>query len=93
MPEFPEWMMTDDYRDNASNIVSRLGAQSSRGRHFLQISGARRPSADVMPMQHRSQIPGNHLILKARIPKALQKLPSVSETVAQKSSSAAATSS
>ena len=60
--EFAEWMMTDDYRDAVSNIVSRLGVKARAAGIFL-VFAAQRPDSNVMPMQLRSNL-GNRLILR-----------------------------
>lgn len=60
--EFAEWMMTDEYRDSVSNIVSRLGVKARAAGIFL-VFAAQRPDSNVMPMQLRSNL-GNRLILR-----------------------------
>jgi S-DNA-T family DNA segregation ATPase FtsK/SpoIIIE len=60
--EFAEWMMTDDYREGVSDIVSRLGVKARAAGIFL-IFAAQRPDAKVMPMQLRSNL-GNRLVLR-----------------------------
>ncbi len=60
--EFAEWMMTDEYKDGVSNIVSRLGVKARAAGIFL-VFGAQRPDANVMPMQLRANL-GNRLVLK-----------------------------
>ena len=60
--EFSEWMMTDEYKDGVSNIVSRLGVKARAAGIFL-VFGAQRPDANVMPMQLRANL-GNRLVLK-----------------------------
>lgn len=60
--EFAEWMMTDDYRDAVSNIVSRLGVKARAAGIFL-VFAAQRPDNNVMPLQLRSNL-GNRLILR-----------------------------
>ncbi len=60
--EFAEWMMTDDYREGVSNIVSRLGVKARAAGIFL-IFAAQRPDATVMPMQLRANL-GNRLVLR-----------------------------
>jgi S-DNA-T family DNA segregation ATPase FtsK/SpoIIIE len=60
--EFAEWMMTAEYRDGVSNIVSRLGVKARAAGIFL-IFAAQRPDANVMPMQLRSNL-GNRLVLR-----------------------------
>lgn len=60
--EFAEWMMTDEYRDSVSSIVSRLGVKARAAGIFL-VFAAQRPDSNVMPMQLRSNL-GNRLILR-----------------------------
>ncbi|MGH7605285.1 MAG: FtsK/SpoIIIE domain-containing protein [Burkholderiales bacterium] len=60
--EFAEWMMTEDYRNAVSNIVSRLGVKARAAGIFL-VFAAQRPDSNVMPMQLRSNL-GNRLILR-----------------------------
>jgi S-DNA-T family DNA segregation ATPase FtsK/SpoIIIE len=60
--EFAEWMMTDEYRDAVSNIVSRLGVKARAAGIFL-VFAAQRPDSNVMPLQLRSNL-GNRLILR-----------------------------
>ncbi len=60
--EFAEWMMTDEYRDGVSSIVSRLGVKARAAGIFL-VFAAQRPDNNVMPMQLRSNL-GNRLILR-----------------------------
>jgi DNA segregation ATPase FtsK/SpoIIIE, S-DNA-T family len=60
--EFAEWMMTDDYRDTVSNVVSRLGVKARAAGIFL-VFAAQRPDSNVMPLQLRSNL-GNRLILR-----------------------------
>jgi DNA segregation ATPase FtsK/SpoIIIE, S-DNA-T family len=60
--EFAEWMMTDEYRETVSNVVSRLGVKARAAGIFL-IFAAQRPDSNVMPMQLRSNL-GNRLILR-----------------------------
>ncbi|MBF0407879.1 MAG: DNA translocase FtsK [Candidatus Riflebacteria bacterium] len=60
--EFATWMMTNEYKENVSNIVGRLGVQARAAGIFL-IFAAQRPDANVMPMQLRDNL-GNRLILK-----------------------------
>jgi S-DNA-T family DNA segregation ATPase FtsK/SpoIIIE len=60
--EFAEWMMTDEYREIVSNVVSRLGVKARAAGIFL-IFAAQRPDSHVMPMQLRSNL-GNRLILR-----------------------------
>ena len=60
--EFAEWMMTDDYSKEVSNIVARLGVKARAAGIFL-IFAAQRPDHRVMPIQLRSNL-GNRLILR-----------------------------
>lgn len=60
--EFAEWMMTDQYRDQVSDIVSRLGVKARAAGIFL-LFAAQRPDANVMPMQLRANL-GNRLVLR-----------------------------
>jgi S-DNA-T family DNA segregation ATPase FtsK/SpoIIIE len=60
--EFADWMQTEDYKEAVPDIVGRLSVKARAAGIFL-IFAAQRPSADVMPMQLRSQL-GNRLILK-----------------------------
>lgn len=60
--EFAEWMMTDNYKNSVSDIVSRLGVKARAAGIYL-IFAAQRPDAGVMPMQLRSNL-GNRLILR-----------------------------
>src|SRR5262249_48133309 len=48
--EFAEWMMTDEYADTVSDIVSRLGVKARAAGIFL-VFAAQRPDSHVMPMQ------------------------------------------
>jgi S-DNA-T family DNA segregation ATPase FtsK/SpoIIIE len=60
--EFAEWMMTDEYRDTVSKVVSRLGVKARAAGIFL-VFAAQRPDSNVMPLQLRSNL-GNRLILR-----------------------------
>lgn len=60
--EFAEWMMTEDYKNRVSDIVSRLGVKARAAGIYLFFA-AQRPDAGVMPMQLRSNL-GNRLILR-----------------------------
>lgn len=60
--EFAEWMMTDEYKEAVSKVVSRLGVKARAAGIFL-IFAAQRPDNTVMPMQLRSNL-GNRMILK-----------------------------
>lgn len=60
--EFAEWMLTEEYREAVTAIVSRLGVKArAAGIHL--IFAAQRPDAHVMPIQLRDNL-GNRLILK-----------------------------
>jgi DNA segregation ATPase FtsK/SpoIIIE, S-DNA-T family len=60
--EFAEWMMTPDYADEVSDVVSRLGVKAPAAGISL-LFAAQRPDANVMPMQLRANL-GNRLILR-----------------------------
>jgi S-DNA-T family DNA segregation ATPase FtsK/SpoIIIE len=60
--EFAEWMMTEEYSETVSNVVSRLGVKARAAGIFL-IFAAQRPDSHVMPMQLRSNL-GNRLVLR-----------------------------
>jgi S-DNA-T family DNA segregation ATPase FtsK/SpoIIIE len=60
--EFADWMQTQEYKETVPDVVGRLSVKARAAGIFL-IFAAQRPSADVMPMQLRSQL-GNRLILK-----------------------------
>jgi S-DNA-T family DNA segregation ATPase FtsK/SpoIIIE len=60
--EFAEWMMTDEYSETVSNVVSRLGVKA-RAAGISLIFAAQRPDSHVMPMQLRSNL-GNRLVLR-----------------------------
>jgi S-DNA-T family DNA segregation ATPase FtsK/SpoIIIE len=60
--EFAEWMLVDDYKEQVTALVSRLGVKArAAGIHL--IFAAQRPDANVMPMQLRANL-GNRLILR-----------------------------
>lgn len=60
--EFAEWMMVDEYKENVSAAVARLGVKArAAGIHL--VFAAQRPEATVMPMQLRANL-GNRLILR-----------------------------
>lgn len=60
--EFAEWMMVEDYRQNVTSAVARLGVKArAAGIHL--VFAAQRPEANVMPMQLRANL-GNRLILR-----------------------------
>ena len=60
--EFAEWMMTKEYKDTVTNVVSRLGVKARAAGIFL-VFAAQRPDNLVMPMQLRANL-GNRLILR-----------------------------
>lgn len=60
--EFAEWMMTTEYGEAVSEIVSRLGVKARAAGIFL-VFAAQRPDAHVMPMQLRANL-GNRLVLR-----------------------------
>jgi DNA segregation ATPase FtsK/SpoIIIE, S-DNA-T family len=60
--EFAEWMMTEEYSETVSNVVSRLGVKARAAGIFL-VFAAQRPDSHVMPLQLRSNL-GNRLILR-----------------------------
>ena len=60
--EFAEWMMVNEYKEAVTSTVGRLGVKArAAGIHL--VFAARRPDANVMPMQLRANL-GNRLILK-----------------------------
>ena len=60
--EFAEWMLVDDYKEQVTSLVSRLGVKArAAGIHL--VFAAQRPDANVMPMQLRTNL-GNRLILR-----------------------------
>jgi S-DNA-T family DNA segregation ATPase FtsK/SpoIIIE len=60
--EFAEWMMIDDYKQEVTAAVARLGVKArAAGIHL--VFAAQRPDANVMPMQLRANL-GNRLILR-----------------------------
>lgn len=60
--EFAEWMMVDEYKQEVSLAVGRLGVKArAAGIHL--VFAAQRPEANVMPMQLRANL-GNRLILR-----------------------------
>jgi S-DNA-T family DNA segregation ATPase FtsK/SpoIIIE len=60
--EFAEWMMVEDYKQQVTATVSRLGVKArAAGIHL--VFAAQRPDANVMPMQLRANL-GNRLILR-----------------------------
>ena len=60
--EFAEWMLTPDYANAVSEVVSRLGVKA-RAAGIALIFAAQRPDANVMPMQLRANL-GNRLVLR-----------------------------
>src|SRR5690606_19272203 len=60
--EFAEWMMVDDYKEQVTAIVGRLGVKARAAGIYL-VFAAQRPDANVMPMQLRANL-GNRLILR-----------------------------
>jgi S-DNA-T family DNA segregation ATPase FtsK/SpoIIIE len=60
--EFAEWMLVEDYKEEVTSLVSRLGVKArAAGIHL--VFAAQRPDANVMPMQLRANL-GNRLILR-----------------------------
>ena len=60
--EFAEWMMVEEYKNEVTNTVGRLGVKArAAGIHL--VFAAQRPDANVMPMQLRANL-GNRLILR-----------------------------
>lgn len=60
--EFAEWMMADEYKEEVTAAVGRLGVKArAAGIHL--VFAAQRPEANVMPMQLRANL-GNRLILR-----------------------------
>jgi S-DNA-T family DNA segregation ATPase FtsK/SpoIIIE len=60
--EFAEWMLVEEYKDEVTSIVSRLGVKARAAGIYL-IFAAQRPDSNVMPMQLRANL-GNRLILR-----------------------------
>lgn len=60
--EFAEWMLTDEYRQEVSSTVQRLGVKARAAGIYL-VFAAQRPEVGVMPMQLRANL-GNRLILR-----------------------------
>lgn len=60
--EFAEWMLVDDYKNEVTSIVGRLGVKARAAGIYL-VFAAQRPDANVMPMQLRANL-GNRLILR-----------------------------
>ncbi len=60
--EFAEWMLADEYKEQVTAAVGRLGVKArAAGIHL--VFAAQRPEASVMPMQLRANL-GNRLILR-----------------------------
>ncbi|HKO19819.1 MAG TPA: FtsK/SpoIIIE domain-containing protein, partial [Acidobacteriaceae bacterium] len=60
--EFAEWMLAEDYKEQVTAAVARLGVKArAAGIHL--VFAAQRPEASVMPMQLRANL-GNRLILR-----------------------------
>ena len=60
--EFAEWMMVEDYKQEVTAMVGRLGVKARAAGIYL-VFAAQRPDANVMPMQLRANL-GNRLILR-----------------------------
>lgn len=60
--EFAEWMLVDEYKEQVTAIVSRLGVKARAAGIYL-VFAAQRPDSNVMPMQLRANL-GNRLILR-----------------------------
>lgn len=60
--EFAEWMLSDDYKEQVTSVVARLGVKARAAGIYL-VFAAQRPEASVMPMQLRANL-GNRLILR-----------------------------
>jgi DNA segregation ATPase FtsK/SpoIIIE, S-DNA-T family len=60
--EFAEWMMVEDYKDDVTALVGRLGVKARAAGLYL-VFAAQRPDVNVMPMQLRANL-GNRLILR-----------------------------
>jgi S-DNA-T family DNA segregation ATPase FtsK/SpoIIIE len=60
--EFAEWMLIEEYKQQVTSIVGRLGVKARAAGIYL-VFAAQRPDANVMPMQLRANL-GNRLILK-----------------------------
>lgn len=60
--EFAEWMLIEDYKQEVTATVARLGVKARAAGIYL-VFAAQRPDAHVMPMQLRSNL-GNRLILR-----------------------------
>lgn len=60
--EFAEWMMVEEYKEEVTSLVGRLGVKARAAGIYL-VFAAQRPDANVMPMQLRANL-GNRLILR-----------------------------
>ncbi|MBC6606954.1 DNA translocase FtsK [Hymenobacter sp. BT188] len=60
--EFADWMQVEDYKQQVTAIVARLGVKARAAGIYL-VFAAQRPEANVMPMQLRANL-GNRLILR-----------------------------
>lgn len=60
--EFAEWMMIEEYKEEVTALVGRLGVKARAAGLYL-VFAAQRPDANVMPMQLRANL-GNRLILR-----------------------------
>ncbi|MFO0590498.1 MAG: FtsK/SpoIIIE domain-containing protein [Polyangiaceae bacterium] len=60
--EFAEWMLVEEYKNEVTSIVARLGVKARAAGIYL-VFAAQRPDANVMPMQLRANL-GNRLILR-----------------------------
>jgi S-DNA-T family DNA segregation ATPase FtsK/SpoIIIE len=60
--EFAEWMLVEDYKQEVTATVGRLGVKA-RAAGISLVFAAQRPDANVMPMQLRANL-GNRLILR-----------------------------
>ncbi|NWJ47089.1 MAG: DNA translocase FtsK [Chloroflexi bacterium] len=60
--EFAEWMLSDEYKQEVSSSVQRLGVKARAAGIYL-VFAAQRPEANVVPMQLRANL-GNRLILR-----------------------------
>jgi DNA segregation ATPase FtsK/SpoIIIE, S-DNA-T family len=60
--EFAEWMLVEDYKQEVTATVGRLGVKA-RAAGISLVFAAQRPDANVIPMQLRANL-GNRLILR-----------------------------
>jgi len=60
--EFAEWMLIEEYKQEVTAIVSRLGVKARAAGIYL-VFAAQRPDNNVMPLQLRANL-GNRLILR-----------------------------